>query len=89
MTKCLPASSDLTRNFIQEHIAADVDLTEELDATAVVLMVVQLIVTAVGFACYRSRPGRDASGTLAPRNGLGATIVTKFVGPTDPLNFHG
>ena len=55
MTRCLPAGSDLTRDFVKEQIAADVDLTEELDATSVILIVVQIVITAVGFACYCTR----------------------------------
>ena len=55
MTRCLPAGSDLTRDFLKEKIADDVDITEELDAASVVLIVIHIIITALGLACYCTR----------------------------------
>ena len=91
LTKCLPAGSDITRNWIQERIAGDVDLTEELDATAVVLLVIQLIVTAVGFSCYRSRSSAGAGAPTTPAailHSLGA-VATTYDGPTSPPSAPG
>ena len=82
LTKCLPAGSDITRNWIQERIAGDVDLSEELDATAIVLIVIQLIVTAVGFTCYRARAGAGTTpGTVVAHRTLNA-VATAYDGPT-------
>ena len=89
LTKCLPAGSDITRNFIQEQISSDVDLSEELDATAIVLLVIQLILTAVGLSCYRARAG--AASAPVPTMGLHAlgAVSTGYNGPTNPPSAFG
>lgn len=55
MTRCLPAGSDLTRDFLKEEIAKDVDMAEELDAASVVLIVIHIVITSLGLACYCTR----------------------------------
>ena len=89
LTKCLPVGSDITRNFIEERISADVDLLEELDATAIVLLVIQLILTAVSFGCYRAPAGALSSPVPAVAlHSLGA-IATTYNGPTNPPSASG
>ena len=85
MTRCLPAGSDLTRDFLKEQIAADVDLTEELDATSVILIVVQIIITAIGFACYCTRTVcAPAAAVVGPAGAVALPAATQYVGATTP-----
>ena len=48
MTRCLPAGSDLTRDFVKEEIHQNVDLVEELDAASIVLIVLHILITFLG-----------------------------------------
>lgn len=67
MTRCLPAGSDLTRDFLKEKIAEDVDLAEELDAASVVLIVLHILITALGLACYCTRSVCATPAAPAPK----------------------
>ena len=68
---------------------SDVDLSEELDATAIVLLVIQLILTAVGLSCYRARAG--ATSPPVPAMGLHSlgAVTTTYNGPTTPPSAFG
>lgn len=78
MTRCLPAGSDLTRDFLKEQIAQDVDMTEELDAASVVLIVIHILVTAIGLACYCTR-SVCATPAATPQKTLLATPQTEYL----------
>ena len=67
MTRCLPAGSDLTRDYIKEEIRQDVDMVEELDAASIVLIVLHILITSLGLACYCTRSVcAPPAATLAP-----------------------
>ena len=78
MTRCLPAGSDLTRDFVKEQIAEDVDMAEELDAASVVLIVIHIIITSLGLACYCTRRICRTSAVVAPTATL-AVPQTQFL----------
>ena len=67
MTRCLPAGSDLTRDYVKEEIQQNVDMVEELDAASIVLIALHILITSLGLACYCTRSVcATPAATLAP-----------------------